>query len=235
MKFPNILLAFLFSLGLVFSSQAQIGQYNFFIGEDAELMQTTLKGLGSINSTGYMDAQLVRPLNAEKASGLFVGGGVGLYYKKFRFKNNLVLENIGDVLTPRMDDPSLYSDGFFSYSKSKLVVFTATLQPEIGFYAAKKKFAIGVAPRIDFAIGAKHKRKFKLNDEKTKFKDTGVNMYDVNPVQIGLNVRIGTLKNGLEAAYMFSPFFASASSPQVQTVSLGFYTRIVVGGDDDDD
>lgn len=235
MNFRYSFLLFMLALGLSPGARAQIGQYNFFIGEDAELMQTTIKGFGSINNTGFMDAQLVFPFNAEKANGFFATAGIGFYYKKFRFRNNLVLSNAGAAVAAEPDDQSLYTDGFFSYSKSKLVVFTATLQPELGFMVKNGKFAIGVAPRVDFALSSKHKRKFTENGENMKFKETGLDMYDVNPIQLGVNFRIGGLKRGIEAAYMLSPFFGNPNSPQVQTVSVGFYTRIVTTDMGDDD
>lgn len=235
MKFRHTLLLSLFSLTFISLTQAQLNQYNFFVGPDAKLMQTTAKGLGSWNMTGYMSLNLARPMNEEKKSGLFFGGGLGVYYKKFRFKNNLVLQKVGDILVATPDNPDWYSDGFFSYSKSKLVLFTTTLQPEIGFFTSDRKFAIGIAPRVDFTLGAKHKRKYTVNDEKIKFKDTGIKDYDINPIQIGVNVRVGSLKFGVEASYMISPFFASAGSPQVQVVSVGIYTRIVSEKDEDED
>ena len=233
MKLQQTLFLVLLTLGLVSTSQAQVGQFNFFVGEDADQVQTSIKGFGSFNNTGYLNAQVAFPFNTENKSSLFAGGGLAFYYKKFRFRDNLILNNVNGDLVITEDIPDYYTDGFFSYSKSKLVVFTATVQPEIGFSVNKGKFAIGIAPRFDFALAAKHKRKFKVNDEKMKFKDTGVSKYDINPIQMGVNARVGTLKRGIEVSYMLSTFFASANSPQVQTVSIGIYQRILPTVDKD--
>jgi hypothetical protein len=229
MKLNYKFLLLVLTLGLTLPAQAQNGQYNFFIGDDAEMMQTTIKGFGSINNTGYMDAQVAFPFNKEKKTGFFATAGLGVYYKKFRFRDNLILTPTANGVTVSEDNPDFYTDGFFSYSKSKLVVFTTTIQPELGFRAGG--FAIGVAPRVDFSLGAKHKRKYTENGENLKFKNTGIDAYDVNPIQLGVNVRVGGMKVGVEAAYMFSPFFVSEFSPQVQTVSVGLYRRILLGDD----
>ncbi len=219
-----LLLAVLVSFGFI--SQAQL-RYNFFVGQDAELMQTTFNGFGSVGwdftHTRY------KSFGEGSTKGFWAIGG-GLTVRKFRFKNNFALEGSGEAVVFVPDSSHRdYTQSFFSYSKSKLVTTYIRVHPEIGISFNNEKFAIGVGPILDFLIQTKHKRKYKVDGEKEKFVNRSNDEYDVNRFQYGGRLTVGGMKFGAYMVYMVNPFFANPLSPQVNSMETGFYLRQAIG------
>ncbi len=112
--------------------------YNFFLGEDAKDIATSINGFGSgflldvLTGRQSVDLIAIGP----KAANLSLGAGFAI--SKYRFQENLVFDKVDGIVT-WMTDPDNkhdYVNTFFGYGKSKLV--TASV-----YFPAYLNFTIG--------------------------------------------------------------------------------------------
>ena len=221
------LLVFFF-LSLLFSTNSN-AQYNFFVGTDANQLNTSVKGFGSISFPSFM-------LNQSKIMGTpmskfrkFYSINIGFNWKQWRLADNQSLVKDDNKVIKVKPHPfeEKYNNGFFSYSKSKLVTGVIRIRPEFGFTTSNKKFSIGTGPLFEFTLAAKHKRKFYDNGSKSKMIQKGVEYYNLNWFQFGWGASIGTYHFGAFSYVMLTPMFKEELGPKVNAAEVGLYWRIL--------
>ena len=225
----------LFSLGLclnLFQPKAEAQLFfpmNFFIGEGAETMETTFRGLGSTNTP---IAALGIPFsinltNRSDVNAFHVYFRTGILYRwvKFRFdQNNFVWNrNNGQTSFGLDQDPNRSFGGF--HSKSKLVCGYLNLPLGIGFSKGWGFFG-DIGADLDVLMGGRAKRKFFENGERRtrvdRFRDN--ESFGINPWQVSGNLRLGYWAIFAYGSYNFLPFFKAGQAPvgvDVRVASFG--------------
>lgn len=213
---------------LLFSLNTQ-AQYNFFIGEDADQLKTTIEGFGSISFPSIMINQskiIGSPLSRYRP---FYSVNFGFNWKQWRFPHNpaILRDDNGVIVVLPPPDWEVYEEGFINYTKSKFALGVIRIRPEIGITTHNKKFSVGTGPLFEFVLAAKHKRKFYYTGSKSKFEKTGVEYYNINTFQIGWGVSLGTYHVGVFSYVMLTPMFKEALGPRVYAAEVGLYWRIL--------
>lgn len=199
--------------------------YNSFIGEDAKLMTTTFKGLGSLSEWNLV---LSYPfLVGKKATKFLILPRAGFLWKKFRFANPLI--TYWDTTTDKTvfyvnnDLKRDYGNSFFSYGKTKLVVSTFRVNPEMGvsFDIEEKSIGITVGPVLDVLLRPKYKQKYTVEGQKKKEVLKGNQYLNVNPIQYGVSAALMTPWADIYGAYFFNNFFTNNHGPKVRLLEFG--------------
>ncbi|MEA3444299.1 MAG: hypothetical protein U9R19_06175 [Bacteroidota bacterium] len=204
--------------------------YNFFVGDDADMFQTTIKGFGSgfllDMFTGRYSSDMVS-MGWEKFN---LTMGLGIAITKYRFEENLVLEKVGDNVNIFIDtDPNHdYQNTFFGYGKSKIVYGSLFTPVNLNLILGKMKFSAGAM--LDFYISGKHKRKYIEDGEKKKIKvgNSDFSKYNLSKTKLGLNGRIEYIPLGLNISvtYMATPFFNDSSMPEINEMRIAIGTNL---------
>ena len=222
------LLAF---ISLVFSYSCN-AQYNFFIGEDAGQLKTTINGFGSISFPSIMINQSIILNSPTRKLSPFFSINFGFNWKQWRLADNSVVvrDDNGIIVVLPPPDREEYSDEFFSYTKSKLALGVIRIRPEFGYTTNNKKFSFGTGPLIEFALAAKHKRKYYVGNSKEKTENSSLDYYNINKIQFGWGVSIGTYHFGAFSYLMLTPTFIEDLGPKVYAAEFGIYYRILNEG-----
>lgn len=200
--------------------------YNFFIGDDAEDFATSINGFGSGFLFDVLTGRQSWDLVTIGTKGINLSLGAGIAINKYRFQNNLVLSMDDDgMVTYMLDDPDEthdYVNTFFGYGKSKLVTASFFFPAYLNFNLGKFKLSAG--PFIDLYVYGKHKRKFKVGDDKQKvliepkeFKD-----FNLNKTKYGVSAAITHKATGvgLAGTYYLTPFFEEGMGPDLTEVRI---------------
>jgi hypothetical protein len=176
----------------------------------------------------------------------------GVFWKKARFANPLISYFDTSLhktifyanINPNRD----YGREWFSYGKSKLVVTTLRINPEIGLsWGTRSRYTsswdsdsldspsvesdtatVGgpvrftVGPVLDILLGAKHKQKYLENGQKEKDVIRGNEYLNVNPLQYGISAAIKFYAIEIYGAYFLNNFFKKHYGPSVKLLELGF-------------
>jgi len=198
--------------------------YNFFTGADSEDFRTTIKGFGSGFLFDFYSARTsvdVFTIGTRKA---FLSVGAGLAISKYRFSENLIIDNEDGVVTWEVDpDPSHdYGTNFFSYGKSKLVSTTVIFPVNLNFDIGD--FVISAGATYDHYLTGKLKRKYKVDGNKRKDvvgNDT-FNDFPINRDKLGFGFMIMHQPSGLNvgATYMTTPFFKENLGPELNEMRI---------------
>jgi len=196
-----------------FDNQRKEGSlsYNFFIGEDAELFQTTILGFGSgfifDVFTGRSSMDIIT-IGWDKVN---LSLGAGLAISKYRFQKNLIFENDMGLISV-YEDPNInhdYVNTFFGYGKSKLVY--GSLYAPINLDITVGKFLLSGGAFLDFWLSGKHKRKYIEEGDriKTKIGNSEFRNYNISKTKLGVNGMIKHIPSGvyLVVTHMITPFF----------------------------
>ncbi len=199
--------------------------YNAFVGKDSDLMNTTFKGIGSLTEWNLVISYPFVFGNAKYK--FLILPRTGVLWKKFRFAKNLV-PNMDTTLNRTVfsidsDLTKDYGSGFFSYGKTKLVVPTFRVNPELGISMDIEEKAIGitVGPVLDIALGVKYKQKFKQNGQKKKEVQKGNDKFNINSIQCGVSAAVMTPWVQFYGAYIMNPFFKPDKGPVLNTFEFG--------------
>lgn len=197
--------------------------YNFFTGPDSKDFSTTIDGFGSgflFDFSGRYSREMI--LIGTDNVNFTLGGGIAL--NKYRFSENLLLslEN-GQMSYSIDDDPARdYGEGFFSYGKSKLVTTNFFIPASINFHVGE--FLLSATGNVDFYIWGKHKRKFKVDGDKTKtvIRNDDFNDFPINKVKAGVGALIMHKPTGLNVGftYMMTPFFDVNEGPEINEMRV---------------
>jgi len=196
--------------------------YNFFLGDDADDFQTTIKGFGSgflfDIFTGRAGVDVLQ-IGTNAAN---ISLGAGLTIAKYRLKDNLAISVTPDgskVQYAVDNNPAHdYVNTFFGYGKSKIVTASFFVPAHLNFVIARK-VTLSAGGFIDFYFYGKHKRKYIEDGEKVKaltkpneFKD-----FNLNKMKYGLSASIIHNKSGigLAGAYYLTPFFQEGKGPEL--------------------
>ncbi len=203
--------------------------YNFFVGKDSELFQTTVKGFGSgflfDIFTGRYSSDLVS-LGWEKVN---ISMGLGIAITKYRFEENLVFEKVDDIVSVYIDpnENHDYQNTFFGYGKSKVVYGSLFTPVYLNFNLGNFRLSGGAL--LDFYISGKHKRKYIEDGEKKKIKvgNSDFTKYNISKTKLGYSGRIEHIPTGINISitYMSTPFFNKSSMPEINEM------RIAIGKD----
>ena len=201
--------------------------YNFFMGEDAEDFQTSIKGLGSGFLFDLFTGRNTIDFLQIGSKNVYLSLGAGLSINKYRFKDNLVLSlsDDGNMVNYEIDpNPDHdYVNTFFGYGKSKLVTSTIFVPAHLNLVIADK-FIISGGAFVDFFIYGKHKRKYLMDDEKEKvlIKSKELSDFNLNKLKYGLSASI-THKDtgiGLVGTYYLTPFFQEGMGPEINEARI---------------
>ncbi len=197
-------------------------KYDNFMGTDAEMFETDVQGLGSINSNyGFYRGYAI----GSDAFELRMSGGLGLATKVYRFKNDYIFINQNDELLFQADDPAHeYDDGFFAYAKSKFYHYCLRFNPEIGFLLFDKILISG-GPVIDMRLFIKQKNKYKIEDEFYSSELRRNEHFENELFNIGWKANLGFRRIGFTATYMTTPVFGGDNAPEINPVEFGVYFR----------
>jgi len=219
----SLFLIFIFSLNTK-------AQYNFFVGNDAGQLKTTVKGFGSISFPSIMVNQSFIGTSSGNFKPFF-SVNVGFNWKQWRFADDkaLIKDNNGVIVVQNAPVGEDYTDGFFSYTKTKLSTGVVRLRPEFGFTTHNGNFSIGTGPLIEFMVAAKHKRKYYNDGSKEKNIKKGIDYYNLKWFQFGWGASVGTFHFGVFTYFMFTPMFDKNMGPNVKAAEVGLYWRIQKG------
>lgn len=234
-----LLILFAFGLQLSASAQSEFGvrvfdhcrsdfglSYNFFVGPDAEDFRTTIKGFGSGFLLDFYSARASVDVIELGTRDFFLSAGAGIAISKYRFSENLILENtengVDYYIDPNPDHD--YGTGFFSYGKSKLVsttvIFPVNLNIDLG------DFWLSAGGTVDIYLTAKHKRKFKTDDSKQKvvIKNDSFNDFPVNRVKYGVGAVLAHKHSRVNVGftYILTPFFEEDLGPEINEMRVSF-------------
>jgi len=216
------------SISLAFSYSCN-AQYNFFVGEDAGQLKTTINGFGSISFPSIMINQSIILDSPTRKLSPFFSVNFGFNWKQWRLADNsaVVRDDNGIIVVLPPPDREEYNDEFFGYTKSKLALGVIRIRPEFGYTTNNKKFSFGTGPLIEFALAAKHKRKFYDAGNKEIEKRTSLNYYNINKLQFGWGVSVGSYHFGAFSYLMLTPTFIEDLGPKVYAAEFGVYYRIL--------
>ena len=198
--------------------------YNFFTGADADDFRTTIKGFGSGFMLDFFSARYSSDVFTLGTRDVFLSFGAGVAISKYRFSENLIIDNEAGVVTWGVDpDPTHdYGTGFFSYGKSKLVSTTVIFPVNLNFDVGD--FFISAGGTYDHYLTGKLKRKFKVDGDKQKVvvKNDSFNDYPVNRHKFGLGFMImhKPSKLNVGATYMVTPYFKENLGPELNEVRI---------------
>jgi len=214
---PNLLFA-----------QKEIGaHYEFkhdnFVGDDSEVFETEMQGLGSLNMNLGWDISYTFGKSAIRP---FINFGFGYASKIFRFQNDLVFNKIDDqlIITPDFEMHE-YNENFFSYSKSKLYNYYFRFNPEFGINFSDK-FMFSTGPVFDIRLYIYQKNKFKIGDKYYSEELRRNSHFDSDLLHIGWRVNIGSPAVGFYCTYMTTPMFGGSDAPDIYPIEIGIYTRL---------
>ncbi len=199
--------------------------YNFFVGDDAEDFTTTINGFGSgffDIFTGRMSFDLITI--GWKSFNVSLGAGVGI--SKYRFSENIVLEKTTHQVVYYYDDNPEhdYGNGFFSYGKSKLIVGSFYVPVNLNISLGELHFSAGGF--VDQYLSGKHKRKFKVGDDKEKvmIRNDEFNDSYLNKLKYGVKALIFHKKSGfgMGFTYLLTPFFEEDKGPDLNEARISF-------------
>lgn len=221
------LLLLLFSI-LLFSLETN-AQFNFFVGADSEQLKPTVKGFGSISFPSIMVNKSTIKETPNSKFNTFYSINFGFNWKQWRFADTPALVKNDDGVIVVQDTPvnEDYTDGFFSYTKSKFATGVIRIRPEVGFTTKNKRFSIGTGPLVEFTVAAKHKRKYYDNGGKEKTVTKGISYYNQNWFQFGWGASVGTYHFGAFTYFMLTPQFEKNMGPKVHAAEIGLYWRVL--------
>jgi hypothetical protein len=194
--------------------------YNMLMGEDADSLQTTIKGLGSVKFNMGFQYRLYFG-----ETGMYFSPGLMLALNEFRFKDNISLYNQAQIKGQNLSDSlRILTDNAdnHQYGKSKLQLMYARLPLELGFATQKLNFAAGGF--VDVLLNAKHKRKYRdtdANDTRVREVLRGNENFLTNIIQYGVTARVEYNGIGLFAHYNLSELFQSGKGPKVNMFQVG--------------
>ena len=205
--------------------EGQVG-YNFFVGKDASLFQTSIQGFGSgfifdiFSGRGSFDVVTV---GWEKAN---LSLGLGYSIMKYRFQKNLVFDMSTDYHTI-YEDPNPdhdYVNTFLGYGKSKLVYGSISTPVYLNLKIGKILFSGGAY--LDFYISGKHKRKFIENGNKIveKIGNSDFRNFGLSKTKLGASVMLKHIPTGIffSVDRMFTPFFSESYLPEIYEMRVTF-------------
>lgn len=237
MKYLRITTIAMLALVLAFGSQAQdkfgvrvkINQrqdsgigYNFFLGDDTDYFQTTIKGFGSGFLFDIFSGRTGVDFLQIGTDAVFISLGAGLAGLKYRLKDNLAISVTPDgskVQYAVDNNPAHdYVNTFFGYGKSKIVISSFFVPAHLNFVIARK-VTLSAGGFIDFFLFGKHKRKYIEDGEKVKAltKPKEFRDFNLNKIKYGLSASIIHNKSGigLTGAYYLTPFFQEGKGPEL--------------------
>jgi hypothetical protein len=217
---------FLMFIAIVLSTKAQ---FNFFVGDDASKLKPSIKGFGSISFPSFMmNASTIKESSGKFNT--FYSVNFGFNWKQWRFADNIALEKNNNNVIEINPAPATesYTDGFFSYTKTKLSLGVIRIRPEFGIVTKNKRFSIGTGPLVEFVVAAKHKRKFyDTAGAKEKTIKKGISYYNINWFQFGWGASIGTYHFGAFSYIMLTSQFKENLGPKVHAAEVGLYWRLL--------
>ncbi|MFC2118448.1 hypothetical protein ACFLTI_05525 [Bacteroidota bacterium] len=207
--------------------------YNFFVGDDAEAFATSINGFGSgfvfDIFTGRESYDIITI--GTKNANLSLGAGVAI--SKYRFQDNLILSlsNDGTMVNWEVDTDGThdYGNSFFSYGKSKLITASVFFPAYLNFRIGRQ-FDISAGGFVDLYFYGRHKRKFKVGDDKnteivgTKdFKD-----FNLNKTKYGVSATIMHRPSGIgiSGTYFLTPFFQEGMGPDLTEVRIALIVNV---------
>lgn len=206
--------------------------FNAFRGEDSYLLRTSMNGFGSLSEWNLV---LGFPFAiGEKKIKFLILPRTGFLWKKFRFANPLIPQLdtfLNKTIFQMNTNPNKdFGKGFFSYGKTKLVLSTFRINPELGIAIDFNEQAIGITagPVMDILISSKYKQKFIENTQKKKVIIKDNNLLNINFIQYGISAAIMSPWIDIYGAYFFSPFFKANHGPNVKAFELGFACSIII-------
>lgn len=215
------------------SSAYGLRLYNFFRGPDAEKFKTTIKGFGSGFILDVFNGTLGTPLLSIGWPDHYLGIGAKLNIQKYRFKDPLIMkmDDNGEFVHRIDDDPSReYDDSFFGYTKSKLVLGSATIPAGLSLKLGPIYFSGG--GYADVLFGGKHKLKYKEDGERKKEKIGGsdFNEFPFNKIRYGVFSSLSLASGyGIHGSLSLTPFFKTSEGPEVYqgtfSVSIPIFWR----------
>ncbi len=215
----------LFLFGLLLSGSLS-AQYNFFVGNDADQLGTTMKGFGSISFPPIMFN--VTSIQKEgKTFNYFYSMNVGYNGKQWRFGDNTMLgKTDGVMIAQAAPADERYTNEFFSYTKSKLYTGVIRIRPEVGIVSKNNKISFGTGPLIEITTHAKTKRKYyDTNGDKQKTTMRGIGALNLNWFNVGWGASLGSYRFGAFTYAMFTPQFKKDKGPEVYAAEIGLYFR----------
>jgi len=200
--------------------------YNFFIGDDAEAFATSINGFGSGFLFDVLTGRQSYDIVDIGTKHVNLSLGAGFAINKYRFQDNIVLskadEDAAVTFMVDPDDTHDYQNTFFGYGKSKLVTASFYFPAYLNFNFGGFKLSAG--PFVDLYVYGKHKRKFKIGDDKMKelitpkeFKD-----YNLNKTKYGVSAALMHKETGvgISGTYYLTPFFEEGMGPDLQEVRI---------------
>lgn len=227
-------LALIVFLILIFSLESN-AQFNFFVGADSDQLKPTVKGFGSITFPSIMINKSYIDESGSGKFNKFYSVNFGFSWKMWRFADNVafIKETDGSISIASPGDANFpagesYTDGFFSYTKSKLSTGVIRIRPEFGLTTKNKNFSFGTGPLIEITVAAKDKRKY-YDDAGGKQKSVtkGISYHNLNWFQFGWGASVGTYHFGAFAYYMLTPQFKKNLGPNVHAAEVGLYWRVL--------
>jgi hypothetical protein len=197
-------------------------KYDNLTGTDAELLETDMQGLGSINlNYGYYYGYTFGDGSIQPR----ISGGLGIATKVYRFKNDYVFVDQNNNLLFQEDNANHeYDDGFFSYAKSKLYHYSLRFYPELSFILFDKVMISG-GPVIDMRLYIFYKNKYKIGDKFYADEMRKNQHFENDLINIGWKGNVGFRRIGICATYMTTKLFGGDNAPEVYPMEIGIYLR----------
>jgi len=198
--------------------------YNFFTGADAEDFRTTIRGFGSGFLFDFFAARSSMDVFTIGTRDAFLSVGVGAAISKYRFSENLIIDNEDGNVTWQVDPNEThdYGDSFFSYGKSKLVSTTLIFPVNLNFDLGD--FVVSAGGTYDLYLTGKLKRKYEVDGTKQKVVvgNETFNDFPINRHKLGLGFMIMHQPSGLNvgATYMMTPFFKENRGPELNEMRI---------------
>lgn len=220
--------------------------YNFFIGDDSDDFATSINGFGSGFILDMFTGRYSIDIFTIGFDEINLGLGAGFAISKYRFRENIILAKENDIVTYSFDDDPThdYVNTFFGYGKSKLVYGSFYFPVSLNISLGDIFFSGGGL--VDLYVSGKHKRKYKIDEEKEKIviQNEEFRDFNLNKSKLGVNAMLMHEKSGVAIGftYMLTPFFKEGEGPSLNEVriSLSFkyskfnkHKRLKVRGDEE--
>jgi hypothetical protein len=180
--------------------------YNFFWGADS--LSTTIRGFGSTSPGLTAGARFY-------FGKFYVAAGAGLQHFEYRFSEPRLPFHDGETFSaPRDETPGRRRQ------KSKISWFAARLAPELGF--TFDKFNLALIGHADFLIHARHKYKYRSDDEGTiSRKLIGNRHLHTLIYKAGFTLAADYMGMGIYASWFPTPVFGP-DGPRFSSFQAGF-------------
>ena len=198
--------------------------YNFFVGDDAEDLATSINGFGSGFIFDMFTGRYSVDLFTFGFNNINLSLGAGFAISKYRFKENIIFSKEDEIVVASIDDDPTrdYINTFFGYGKSKLVYGSFYFPVNLNISLGDLYFSCGAL--IDQYISGKHKRKFEAdgNKEKIVVRNENFSDFNLNKTKLGVNAMLMHKKGGVGIGftYMITPFFEEDKGPALNEVRL---------------